>query len=273
MATQIMLDAGRDKLQAFPEISREELVRYFTLTPADEGFLAAHRRPANRLGLAVQLCTLPRLGFVPDNVASAPAPAVARLAEHLGVTAEVLSSYGARDQTRTDHLGEVAKFLRWRQAGAVVRKELSQFLVARAMEHDSPRVLFRLASEYLRTSRVVRPGPDWLARQVAAARELARSETYQRIEPVLAAKARPGRGARHPPRCRHRSWLHPPSLADHGGQPGHARRSQGRAGQARLPPRHRRRRAGPGCPAVRTQALPGRHREAVHGPSPGPQRP
>jgi hypothetical protein len=94
MATQIMSDAERDKLQAFPQISREELVRYFTLTPADEGFLAAHRRPANRLGLAVQLCTLPWLGFVPDNVASAPAPAVARLAEHLGVAAEVLSSYG-----------------------------------------------------------------------------------------------------------------------------------------------------------------------------------
>jgi hypothetical protein len=114
-----MSDAELDKLQAVPEISREELLRYFTLTPADGGFLAAHRRPANRLGLAVQLCTLPWLGFVPDNVTSAPAPAVARLAEHLGVAAEVLSSYGARAQARTDHRGEVAKFLRWRQAGEV----------------------------------------------------------------------------------------------------------------------------------------------------------
>jgi hypothetical protein len=128
MATQIMSDEELDKLQAFPEISREELVRYFTLTPADEGFLAAHRRPANRIGLAVQLCTLPWLGFVPDNVASAPAPAVARLAEHLGVAAEVLSSYGAGDQTRTDHLADVAKLLRWRQAGEVERKELTDVL-------------------------------------------------------------------------------------------------------------------------------------------------
>jgi len=80
-----MSDAELDKLQAFPEISREELVRYFTLTPADEGFLAAHRRPANRLGLAVQLCTLPWLGFVPDDISSAPVQALARLPEHLGV--------------------------------------------------------------------------------------------------------------------------------------------------------------------------------------------
>jgi hypothetical protein len=36
-----------------------------------------HRR-ADRLGLAVQLCTLPWLGFVPDEVSSAPAGGTAR---------------------------------------------------------------------------------------------------------------------------------------------------------------------------------------------------
>ena len=36
--------------------------------------------PADRLGIAVQLATLPWLGLVPDEVASAPAAAVARLA-------------------------------------------------------------------------------------------------------------------------------------------------------------------------------------------------
>ena len=161
MATQIMSDEELERLHArVPRDQPEELVRYFTLTPADEGFLAGHRRPANRLGLAVQLCTLPWLGFVPDDVASTPAQAVARLAGQLGVSVEDLpSAYTERGQTRTDHLGEVVKFLRWRQAGEVERKELGQFLAARAMEHDSPSVLFRLACEYLRTSRVVRPVP------------------------------------------------------------------------------------------------------------------
>jgi hypothetical protein len=103
-----------EKLRRFPEISREELVRYFTLTPADESFLIRHRRQGNRLGLAVQLCTLPWLGFAPDDVGSAPARAVERLADHLGVSAEALSSYGARHHTRTDHLVEATRFLRWR---------------------------------------------------------------------------------------------------------------------------------------------------------------
>ncbi|TDD02953.1 DUF4158 domain-containing protein [Nonomuraea deserti] len=40
--------------------------------------------PVDRLGMLVQLCTLPWLGFVPDDVTAAPAVAVARVAERLG---------------------------------------------------------------------------------------------------------------------------------------------------------------------------------------------
>src|SRR5450756_753757 len=75
-----------EQLRSFPEISRDELFRYFTLTSADAAFVdpGAGRGPGDRLGIAVQLSTLPWLGFMPDDVASAPPAAVARLAEHLG---------------------------------------------------------------------------------------------------------------------------------------------------------------------------------------------
>ena len=75
---------------AVPEIGREELFRFFTLTPADSVFIdpGRGRGPAGRLGLAVAVCTLPWLGFVPDDVASAPPAAVARLAEQLRVDPE-----------------------------------------------------------------------------------------------------------------------------------------------------------------------------------------
>jgi hypothetical protein len=46
---------------------------------------------ADRLGLAVQLCTLPWLGFVPDEVTAAPGAAVHRLAERLQVDSGVLA--------------------------------------------------------------------------------------------------------------------------------------------------------------------------------------
>lgn len=76
-------------------------------------------------------------------------------------------------------------FLGWRAAGDREFAELDEFLLARAMEHDSPTLLFRLACEQLRSSRVIRPGPDVLSRRVGAARERAKVETYVRVEPVL----------------------------------------------------------------------------------------
>jgi len=59
----------------------------------------------------VQLCALPWLGFVPDEVGAAPVVAVTRLASRLGMPAGELAGYGpvlpsvaqarkvARDQT------------------------------------------------------------------------------------------------------------------------------------------------------------------------------
>jgi Domain of unknown function (DUF4158) len=107
-----------EQLRSFPEISRDELFRYFTLTPADVAFAdpGAGRGPGDRLGIAVQLSTLPWLGFVPDDVVSAPSAAVARLAEHLGLDPGALRGYGKRAQTRSDHLTKVANYLGWKTA-------------------------------------------------------------------------------------------------------------------------------------------------------------
>ena len=45
------------------------------------------------MGVAVQLCTLPWLGYVPDDVTAAPAAAVARLSEKLGIPVGELRRY------------------------------------------------------------------------------------------------------------------------------------------------------------------------------------
>jgi len=55
------------RLRGFPEITRAELIRYFTLTSAEDGFLRKFAGQRNVLGASVQLCVLPWLGFVPDE--------------------------------------------------------------------------------------------------------------------------------------------------------------------------------------------------------------
>jgi hypothetical protein len=143
MASRLFSDDQLEALKGFPDIDKDELIRFFTLSPADVAFVdpGRGRGPADRLGLAVQLCTLPWLGFVPDEVRAAPPVAVGRLAERLRVDPGVLAGYGERPQTRTDHLRLVTDYLSWKPAGSdgVAVKELEEFLLGRAMEHDSRR--------------------------------------------------------------------------------------------------------------------------------------
>ena len=73
------------------------------------------------------------------------------------------------------------RYAGWRAIDKAGWRELDEFLFARAMEHDSPALLFRLACEYLLSERVVRPGVVWLLEHVASARERARGETWLRL--------------------------------------------------------------------------------------------
>jgi Domain of unknown function (DUF4158) len=183
------------RLRRFPEPARPDLIRFFTLAVADEAFVRKFRGQDNVLGAAVQLCTLPWLGFVPDDVSAAPAAAVARLSERLGIPVGMLRGYGTREQTRTGHLREVAAYFGWRSVDEPRWKELEEFLFARAMEHDSPKLLFRQACEYLSSSRLVRPGVVNILGRVAAARERAREGTWTRVAPLLTPRRQAELGA------------------------------------------------------------------------------
>jgi hypothetical protein len=84
----------------------------------------------------------------------------------------------------------VLQYSGWRLPRSLENKELEEFLLARAMEHDSPSLLFRLACEHLRTSQVVRPGVVRLIERVAAARTRVERETYDRLAHLLTEQRR-----------------------------------------------------------------------------------
>ena len=191
MATRdVFSEQEMGRLRGFPEITRAELIRYFTLTNAEEEFLRKFLGPRNVLGASVRLCVLPWLGFVPDEVSVAPVAVVDRLVDRLEIPGVELRGYGERAQTRTDHLREIVRYLGWRSVGPPEWKELDEFLFARAMEHDSPKLLFGLACEFLISERVVRPGVVHLLEHVAAARERARRETWTLLAHLLSDSAR-----------------------------------------------------------------------------------
>ncbi|WP_125649740.1 DUF4158 domain-containing protein [Nonomuraea sp. WAC 01424] len=193
MSEKMFSEEQLAQLRSFPEISADELIRYFAPTAADAAFVSPGGRvPADRLGMLVQLCTLPWLGFVPDDVASAPSAAVARVAERLVAAAAALRLYGKREQTRSDHLRLIAKYMEWQTApaGSQAMKELEQFLLDRAMGRDSPTLLFNLAREYLMAAKVIRPGALVLAKMVGTARKAAADLSSQLVGHLLTAEVR-----------------------------------------------------------------------------------
>ncbi|SDG69828.1 Transposase and inactivated derivatives, TnpA family [Lentzea fradiae] len=172
-------------------LGRDELIRHFTLGSDDRAWLeGAARGSGNRIGMAVQLCALPWLGFVPDDVTAVPAAAANRVGVQLGIPIADLAGYGARAQTRTEHLRVVADRLGWRTAGRAEWKDLEEFLLARAIEHDAPSVLFRLGCEYLHSAKVVRPGVVSLMEHIATVRRSAVGEVFGRVEHLLSGARR-----------------------------------------------------------------------------------
>jgi TnpA family transposase len=195
MPVHFLSDAERTRLSRFPdEIGPDDLNTFFTLSSADHQHIQIHRRPAMCLGVALQLCALRFLGFSPADLNTAPSDAVLFLANQLAVPpetlADTLASYAQREQTRTEQWQQVQQYLGYRVATQADLDTLTTWLIERAQEHDKPTVLFQMATEKLRTNKIVRPGVTILERIVASARERAYKETLHKLQPLLAPERR-----------------------------------------------------------------------------------
>lgn len=104
-----------DRLERWPaRIELEDLRDSFALGDRDRGLVFEQRGAENRLGLAVQLCALRFLGFVPEEITGIPEPALGFLCQQTQTEPHELLPYGERDQTRSDHLAVIREHLDFR---------------------------------------------------------------------------------------------------------------------------------------------------------------
>jgi TnpA family transposase len=187
-STRVVSDDDLEQLSTWPpEVARSDLVAFFTLSIEERRWIRSHRGAAERIGLAVQLCGLGYLGFVPADLAGTPREVVQSVAKQVGVATATFTRY-AREvdgRTRRRHVAAVVHQAGWRVCGQGEWKALGDWLTARALEHDTPSVLFGQALQQLRADRVVRPGLDRLMRAVATARVTAHDEIRRRLDPEL----------------------------------------------------------------------------------------
>ena len=186
MPVGFLSQADRERFNRFPEtIPHDDLVAYFLLTEPDLAQVQRCREETTRLGFALQLCALRFLGFVPDDLSGSPMGVIEFVADQLQLSPGSLLSYGQRPATRTAHFQQLLHYLGFRKPTDADLQQLSQWLLARALEHDRPTLLLQMASEYLLREKWVRPGISRLEQWVSRARSQAQEETYRALLPLL----------------------------------------------------------------------------------------
>lgn len=186
-----LTETEQARLTSYPlETPQEDLVTFFTLTESDYMALARLHSDSNRLGFALQLCTLRYLGFVPNDLRKAPTAVVAFLARQLAISPEMIDSYGERSQTRTDHLQEIERYFGFHKPTSAENDEIEHWLMERALEHDRPLLLLHLLCERLHTCKIIRPGLTLLERSITDSRQRAQTATWDFVAPLLGTEDR-----------------------------------------------------------------------------------
>jgi hypothetical protein len=179
-------DAEIERLEGWPEaIERRDVVRYFALDGEDLAFVRGQRGAANQIGIALQLCSLRWLGFIPEDLAGVPEEALAMLGGALDVTPRVIFDYAVRAPTRVEHRLLVRDHAGYRAFSDRDLDALGGRLVDTALAHERPSLLLMRLCEILRDEKVERPSIDRLVRLVGWARERAHEQTFAQLTPQL----------------------------------------------------------------------------------------
>lgn len=184
MPVGFLTDEQRRRYGRFAgEPSPEQLTRYFHLDDADRDFIARHRGDHNRLGVAVQLCTVRWLGAFLEDLAETPLGVVSFLARQLRIEpAECFAEYCLSRQ-RWDHTVEIRQRYGFQDfSNPLAQFRLNRWLYALCWTGtDRPGVLFDRAMAWLTTHKILLPGVTVLERHVMRVRSRAQERVWSAL--------------------------------------------------------------------------------------------
>ena len=167
----------RESLLAIPS-HHEELIRRYTLSESVLSLIRQHRGAANRLGFAIQLCYMRYPGIVLEPAKEPFASMLGVVAAQLKVAPGRWAEYGERDETRREHLLEIAAAFGFRPFTVQHDRATIDQLVDLGCQTDKGIVLAEAMIESLRKQHILLPSVAVIERTCAEAITRANRRIY-----------------------------------------------------------------------------------------------
>ena len=157
------------------------MLRHYTLADEDLEMIRVRRGPHNRFGFALQLCALRYPGRLLAPGENIPLEVTRFLAAQLGLQPDDLIDYGAREETRRDHLITLRGVYGYRMFSGRGARDLKDWLEREAETARSNEDLARRFIEECRRTQTVLPGVSVIERLCADALVAAERRIESRI--------------------------------------------------------------------------------------------
>lgn len=169
----------------------EQLAHYFYLSDADLLWVNKRRRTHNKLGFALQLCTLRFLGTFLTDPVDVPSEVLVYVARQLKIAdLSCVKKYMDREQTHWEHADEIKTELGYKDFHAHPNYfRLVRWLYNKVrLNNERPSVLFDLATSRLIHQKIILPGATVLAQLVSRIRNRAATGIYKELTKNLSDK-------------------------------------------------------------------------------------
>jgi len=186
---ELFSPAQRLDLLALPD-DEAELIRLFSLSIQDLAVIQQRRGTANRLGFALQLCSIryPGQVFGPNDTPDVRMLEV--VARQLGIDKELWPAYARRDETRREHLQIIMTVYRYRQFETADYRSLKSWLLPLALQSDQSMVLGHVLLKELRARRIIVPPLAVIERLCTETMTRATRQIYAALTESLTLKQR-----------------------------------------------------------------------------------